>query len=145
VQGILSLFNVGTGAVFLTVGIVHLLPEVMEFQAAADFDTEFPVGLSLVVVGFVLLLLVENVLFASHDHAPGDFHVQDQVVVTEKTNLLSTLHKDIMDRYRPPMIMQLAIMVHNILESITLGLAVRLFVPLLADHSGVYWKASVAL
>ena len=44
-QGILSLFNVATGAIFLTVGIVHLLPEVVEFQALADLDTDFPLCL----------------------------------------------------------------------------------------------------
>ena len=57
----MSLLNAFSGAVFLTVGVTHLLPEVLEFQAEAHPDMEFEIGLTFIVIGFALLLFVEQV------------------------------------------------------------------------------------
>ena len=83
-QGILSLFNVATGAIFLTVGIVHLLPEVVEFQALADLDTDFPLGFAMVVIGFCLVLFTEHVVFGhEHSHVCKDDHFLEEVETGE--------------------------------------------------------------
>lgn len=128
-QGILSLFNVAAGAIFLTVGFVHLLPEVMEFQASADLG-DYPVGFALVITGFCLILFVQHVLFAGEDASCGSAFLNNRADFEEKVQYKSVgeVWKDIIGKYRAPMLMQVAILVHVVLESMAVGLAVR-------DHS----------
>lgn len=129
-QGILALFNTASGAIFLTVGVVHLLPEVVEFEALADLPTDFPVGFSLIVLGFMMVLFVEHVCFGGHDHMHACRHDEMSCISAEEQEVsanqdLRGIWSDITGKYRAPMIMQLAILVHATLESIALGLAVR--------------------
>jgi len=65
--GLVSILNTGGGGVLLTVGFVHLLPEVVEAQD--DSEIEYPICFMLVLVGYSLLLMLEKVIF-SHSHAP---------------------------------------------------------------------------
>lgn len=122
-QGILSTLNTFASGIFLAVAFMHLLPEVLEFQALAGLDTDFPVGFSLLVTGFALTLFVEHVVFGGHGHSHGidDEDVKMPAAETGKRSIL----KDITTTYRGPMIMQVATIVHATLESVALGLAVR--------------------
>jgi len=64
---ILSLVNTGGGGVLLAIGLVHLLPDVVEAQEESDL--EYPVCYFFILLGYMILLLLEKVLF-SHEHYP---------------------------------------------------------------------------
>ena len=60
-QGILCCLNALSGSVFLTVGLTHLLPDVLAYQSEAAPALEYPLGLSLVAIGFLAILFIEQV------------------------------------------------------------------------------------
>ena len=60
-QGILCCLNAFSGSIFLTVGITHLLSDVLHFQQEAAPGTDYPLGLAIIVLGFVLILFIEQV------------------------------------------------------------------------------------
>jgi hypothetical protein len=120
VQGVLSCLNSFSGAVFLTVGLTHLLPHVAEFEANANLGTAYPVGFAIVAGGFILVLFVEQVLFNVHGdmpERPDDEKLQD-VPLLERTKRVARF-------FQEPLITELAVGLHAMLESITLGVAVR--------------------
>jgi zinc transporter ZupT len=121
VQGLLSCLNSFSGAVFLIVGLTHLLPHVAEYEAKANLDTDYPVGLAIVALGFILVLFVEQILFNVHGHMPekpedDDQRLQD-IPLLERTKGLARF-------YQEPLITELAVGLHGVLECITMGLAV---------------------
>ena len=60
-QGILCVLNAFSGSVFLTVGLIHLVPAVLEYQSDALPNMDYPLGLALVLMGFLVILCVEQV------------------------------------------------------------------------------------
>jgi NADH:ubiquinone oxidoreductase subunit 6 (subunit J) len=117
--------NAFSGSVFLTVGILHLLPHVEEYEAAAKLSTDYPVGLACVVIGFVLVLFVELVLFGVHgsSHRPA---ADKDVSEDSQTNIpLLERSRSVFWRYQDPLITEAAVLLHAVLECITVGLAVR--------------------
>lgn len=122
IQGLLACLNAFSGGVFLTVGLTHLLPHVAEYEATADLDTDYPVGLGLVAIGFILVLFVEQVLFNVHGHKRekrvDDEQWSQDVPLLERTKGVAVF-------YQEPLITQMAVVLHAVLECITMGLAVR--------------------
>lgn len=110
----------------LRAGIIHLLPDVLEYQAAANLSTTFQVGPSLTVLGFLVILLLERVIFDIHHVEEG---AEDARSAREMKKgmyrLLESATTSAM-RHREPLLMELAIIVHSVLESIVLGVSVRL-------------------
>lgn len=134
-QGILTCLNAFSGAVFLTVGILHLLPDVAEYEAAAKLSTDYPVGLCFVVVGFLVILAVEHVLLdvhgSAHSHRGVGTELEDS---TAKAPLLERT-RSVALFYQDPLITEAAVLLHSVLECITMGL-VRPGVPLsLTEHA----------
>ena len=71
----LSLLNCFSGGVFLSAGLVHLLPHCQEAQEKlAPLLGEYPLYLVLITLGYLLVLFVERVAFdvhgAAHQHGP---------------------------------------------------------------------------
>ena len=54
------------------IGIIHLIPHVVEHEADVDGLGDYPLGMVAVVVGFALVFFVENVLFNVHSHEQED-------------------------------------------------------------------------
>ena len=108
---------------FLTVGLTHLLPHVAEYEALADLDTDYPVGLAVVALGFILVLFVEQIVFDVHGHS----HHEAQPVEDARSQDLPLLErtKNVATHYQEPLITQVAVGLHAVLECITMGLAVR--------------------
>lgn len=145
VQGILACLNVFSGSTFLSVGILHLLPHVTDYESMADLDTDFPVGLSLVVVGFLLVLFVEQVMFARDTPAgdgagstgspeagkSGDITGKEgsgrggSVTDSEARGSIVEQTQALWQKYHSPLITEVAVVLHAVLESIVLGLTVR--------------------
>jgi hypothetical protein len=124
-QGLMSLLNAFSGAIFLTVGIVHLLPHVLEYQELAYPSMRYPLGLVSIVLGFLLILFVEQVVFDVHGiKYEEDIRSDSRTTAKEQYALIgNTL--SIGRKYRDPLLTELALNIHATLESIVLGLAVR--------------------
>ena len=119
-QGLMAVFNAFAGAVFLTVGLTHLLPEVIHYQAEAFPDLEFPLGLALAVMGFMLILFIEQIVFDVHGAAAAEEDAERDVEATLLERTLTVGRK-----FQGPLLTLVALCVHAVLESIILGLAVR--------------------
>lgn len=66
----LSLLNCFSGGVFLTAGLVHLLPHCQEAQhGISGLEADSPLYLVFVVLGYMLVFFVERVLFDVHGEA----------------------------------------------------------------------------
>lgn len=109
----------------MTVGVVHLMPEVLEFEASADLGTDFPVAFSLAMVGFVIILLVQHVLFAGAECGQAFLTSKADFEAKVVYNNVGEIWRDVIGKYRAPMIMQICILTHVVLESMAVGLAVR--------------------
>jgi zinc transporter 1/2/3 len=64
----MSLLNAFSGGVFLTSGLTHILPHVVETSMDVDHG-DYPLPYALVMLGYMLIFLVERVLFHSHGHS----------------------------------------------------------------------------
>lgn len=67
-DGFMSLLNAFSGGIFLTTGLTHILPHVVESSAEVDHG-DYPLPYALVILGYMLIFLVERVLFHSHAHS----------------------------------------------------------------------------
>jgi zinc transporter 1/2/3 len=56
-DGLTSLINAFSGGVFLTAGLTHILPHVIESAAEVDHG-DYPLPYALVVIGYLLIFLV---------------------------------------------------------------------------------------
>ena len=106
---------------FLSVGILHLLPHVEEYEANADLGTDFPVGNSFIVLGFLVILFMEQVVFDVHgaDKKPTETVARPQGQDTFLTRSIAIARK-----YHSPLFTEAAVVLHAVLESIVLGLTV---------------------
>jgi len=67
-DGFMSLLNAFSGGIFLTTGLTHILPHVVESSAEVDHG-DYPLPYVLVILGYMLIFLVERVLFHTHAHS----------------------------------------------------------------------------
>lgn len=122
VQGILTCLNVFSGSVFLSVGLMHLLPHVADYEAAVDFSTEFPVGNAIVIIGFLLILFMEQVVFDVHRSEGNE---RSAAINSAAKYAVLTQATSVAKRYHSPLLTEGAVVLHAVLECIVLGLAVR--------------------
>jgi len=69
VDGVLALVNCFSGGVFMCTGLTHILPHVVEYGASVKGYGEYPLPYVLVMLGYMLVFLVERVVFHIHKHA----------------------------------------------------------------------------
>ena len=69
IDGVLGLVNCFSGGVFMCTGLTHILPHVVEYGASVDGYGEYPLPYALVMLGYMLVFLVERVVFHIHKHA----------------------------------------------------------------------------
>ena len=67
---VVSALNAPSGG-FLTAGLTHILPHVIESSAEVDHG-DYPLPYALVIIGYLLVFLVEKVLFHTHAHDTHD-------------------------------------------------------------------------
>jgi len=82
-SSLISYANVFAGAVFMSVGFLHILPETHE-----DFQNEYPnckypVVFLLAMVGYTVILCLEKVAFNSHQLIEADVELQKSMVIPE--------------------------------------------------------------
>ena len=71
--GVISLMNAFSGGIFLTAGLVHILPNVVKVGEENEYGGEYPLSYTLVVLGYMLVFFIERVLFHTHSHSEMDY------------------------------------------------------------------------
>ena len=67
---VMSLLNAFSGGVFLSAGLTHLFPHLMEYQEQVKITPAgYPAGFALALTGYLLVFFIERVLFHIHGHA----------------------------------------------------------------------------
>jgi len=119
----LSYANSAGGGVILAVACSHLIPEVIE--GFADLDLDYPLGMTLILIGYILILLLEKVLF-QHDHAHDRVPVNNKKV-HQNTHLIEEEEdEDVIEIHKKnsiitPIVLVIAVGLHSIFEGIVLG------------------------
>ena len=72
VDGVLALVNCFSGGVFMCTGLTHILPHVVEYGAGVSGYGDYPLPYALVMLGYMLVFLVERVVFHIHKHGEDD-------------------------------------------------------------------------
>ncbi|GLI61957.1 hypothetical protein VaNZ11_004520 [Volvox africanus] len=92
----LSLLNCFSGGIFLSAGIIHLLPHCAEAQEAlgpiGPNGGDYPLYLVLVVVGYCVVFYVERVLFDVHGE--GHAHCQHSNVYSHSSYYKQLSHRN---------------------------------------------------
>jgi len=113
------------GGVILAVAFSHLIPEVQE--GFSELDTQgYPIGFALVIVGYVLILLLEKVVF-HHGHAHGDLKVNSNKDHQEKSKLLEEeddvdIETQKKNTIITPLALTIALSIHSLFEGIVFGI-----------------------
>jgi zinc transporter 1/2/3 len=67
---VMSLLNAFSGGVFLSAGLTHLFPHLMEYQEQVKITPAgYPAGFALALTGYLFVFFIERVLFHIHGHA----------------------------------------------------------------------------
>ena len=112
VETIMSFLNSFSGGVFLTAGLTHILPHVVETSYDVDHGS-YPLPYALVIVGYSFIFLVEKVVFHSHGHVEDHDHDHEHEHEHEKhgsTGMIKSIT------------ILVAISCHAILAGISLGM-----------------------
>eukprot|EP00227_Mantoniella_beaufortii_P020819 CAMPEP_0197600084 /NCGR_PEP_ID=MMETSP1326-20131121/32618_1 /TAXON_ID=1155430 /ORGANISM="Genus nov. species nov., Strain RCC2288" /LENGTH=510 /DNA_ID=CAMNT_0043167139 /DNA_START=220 /DNA_END=1752 /DNA_ORIENTATION=- len=138
---ILAYLNAFSGGVFLTAGVTHILPHVVEASQSVDHG-DYPLPYALVMCGYLMVFLVERVLFHSHAHsleseeeheehghghalaavvAPGGHshgsHAHGAVAVAQPAAATSSTAA----AFKNVMVLLLAVSLHAVLAGVSLG------------------------
>ncbi|KAJ9522217.1 hypothetical protein QJQ45_008045 [Haematococcus lacustris] len=93
----MGLLNAFSGGVFLAAGLMHLIPHCQEAQQAVDLSrwglpAEYPLYLLLVSLGYLLVLMVERVVFERSKEADHSCTQAEQFVSVGKCETISIEH-----------------------------------------------------
>jgi zinc transporter 1/2/3 len=78
---LLSITASFSGGLFLSVGLLHLLPEAEEGMAEyhttnGDSDPQFPYVFLTLILSFSVMMWIEKIAYGSHDHHHHPHHAQ---------------------------------------------------------------------
>ena len=70
IDSLLGLMNAFSGGIFLSAGLTHILPHVLEASASITWSpSAYPLPYTLVTLGYLMIFFVERVLFHTHGHS----------------------------------------------------------------------------
>ena len=147
-QEYLGLANTFAAGVFLAVALCHLLPEAaqeIELQHP-DINDRFPIAFILCLLGFVIVLTIERVIFSAHGHGHSHGHGNNHSVMT---SLIDTENEGGAVPMSPisGYVLLLALSLHGTTEGMALGLQDEVGVdnPILIAIVAHKWAESMAL
>ena len=81
---IMGAANAFSGGVFLAICTMHIMPEQTEswdeYKTENDVDSNLPLPFALLVSGYTLILVLDRVLFESHDDPHKDHEIKDSLI-----------------------------------------------------------------
>lgn len=104
----------------------HLIPEVQE--GFSELDTDYPVGFSIVIVGYLLIMMLEKIIFHhAHAHDNHPVNSKSHKSKSEKSKLL--VEEDDVDLETQkkntiitPLALTIALSIHSLFEGIVFGI-----------------------
>jgi zinc transporter 1/2/3 len=72
---ILGIANAFAGGVFISIALLHILPEQSEAELDDEFKTkhgDYPLAFLFTVVGYTIILILDKILIDAHDHESHD-------------------------------------------------------------------------
>jgi len=87
---IISLANAFSGGVFLAICTLHIMPEQTESWIEMD-DSDLPLPFALLVSGYTLILVLDRVLFDSHDDPHKDHELQDNLIKNKADEICKSI------------------------------------------------------
>ena len=139
IDSLLGLMNAFSGGVFLSAGLTHILPHVLEASESVNWSpTAYPLPYTLVTLGYLMIFFVERVLFHTHghnledEHRHGHSHGGEEADVEGADEKHSHSHSHSHDEKvgnkvgmtsdeMAPFILLIAISLHAILAGVSLG------------------------
>jgi solute carrier family 39 (zinc transporter), member 1/2/3 len=137
----LGLMNAFSGGIFLSAGLTHILPHVIEAGASVTWSPKsYPLPYALVCLGYMLIFFVERVLFHTHGHTLEEHDNDEEHDAEEGGNANAAKHshshapvtaqkeKSAKPRRRrmndaeiAPYILLVAVSLHAVLAGVSLG------------------------
>jgi zinc transporter 1/2/3 len=137
----LSIANAFGGGVFLATAIIHMMPELLHGLDELGHDTGYPIGFLFILVGYIVILCLERVLFAhTHEHHPEEeqlhhskvYHTtssskeippvnappEDGINASETSPLVHKKHRRLL---LTPLLLLAVLSIHSVLEGTVLG------------------------
>lgn len=133
VDGVLALVNCFSGGVFMCAGLTHILPHVVEYGASVKGYGDYPLPYVLVMLGYMLVFLVERVVFHIHKHAEdhegehGDGHSESKhELLGNDAHAHSSKDKAVRLQYHNALYTSVSVLVaislHAVLAGVALGM-----------------------
>jgi len=141
----LGLMNAFSGGIFLSAGLTHILPHVIEASASVTWSPQaYPLPYALVCLGYMLIFFVERVLFHTHGHTLEE-HDHDEEhdaeeggnantakhshshshshapVIAQKEKSAKPRRRRMTDAEMAPYVLLIAVSLHAILAGVSLG------------------------
>ena len=72
---ILGIANSFAGGVFISIALLHILPEQSEAELDDDFKEQYgdyPIAFLFTVMGYTIILILDKILIDAHDHGIHD-------------------------------------------------------------------------
>jgi len=117
----LGMINMAGGGIIFAVALSHLLPEMQE--GFSTVDTDYPIGYLLVMIGYIVIVILEKVLFRHHGHGKrqsiNDEQVLDESRPHAEDRLLSKPEKA---NLITPIMLLITLSIHSLLEGLVWGL-----------------------
>lgn len=93
---IIGAANAFSGGVFLAICTMHIMPEQTEswagYREDEDIKSELPLPFFLLVGGYTLILVIDRVLFESHDDVHKDCELRESL---NRSNYIESKTKEI--------------------------------------------------
>ena len=138
VDGVLALTNCFSGGVFMCTGLTHILPHVVEYGAGVTGHGDYPLPYVLVMLGYMLVFLVERVVFhihkhteeeheGEHGHGHGHGHSEEKhELLVNDAHAPSTEDEAARRQYRAALYRSVSVLVaislHAVLAGVALGM-----------------------
>ena len=123
---VMSLLNAFSGGVFLSAGLTHLFPHLIEYQEQVKISPSgYPAGFALALTGYLAVFFVERVLFHIHNHSVHSDGHDDHCCETDSKTISGHAQGcgDSLteEQKKRPYILLGAISVHSCLAGLALG------------------------
>ena len=124
---VMSLLNAFSGGVFLSAGLTHFFPHLIEYQEQVKISpTGYPAGFALALTGYLAVFFVERVLFHIHNHSVHSDGHDDHCCETDSKTISGHEGQGCGDslteeQKKRPYILLGAISVHSCLAGLALG------------------------
>jgi zinc transporter 1/2/3 len=127
----LAMGNIFAGGIFLGGGVMHLLPESVEIFEGIESRFEYPYAFLLAILGFMVVLFLENVVVGGHDVGTTTMSMGRQnfayvlTVVLSVHSIITGIALGLEPEAGSSIVILVAILVHKGFAAFALGISLK--------------------